>query len=157
MITAQEVLKQETEIVLPHFGLADLNSFVSILKEIDSTNYEKVCVLIKLNKRPVFFHAGKLTTNENNIWIKKKENVVDMFDHSSLYEKLLYTDKPEKFYQETGLSPTQFAIVGGGIPIIVKDTGIIGSLTISGLSDIEDHDFGCRVLLAYKELLLKKQ
>ena len=156
MTTTQDILKQESETTLPHFGLADLNNFIATLKEIGNTNYEKVCVLIKLNKRPVFFHAGKFTTNENNIWIRKKENIVDMFDHSSLYEKLLYTNNSEKFYQETGLSPTQFAIVGGGLPIVVKGTGIVGCLIISGLSDVEDHNLGYNSLLAYKKLLLKK-
>jgi uncharacterized protein (UPF0303 family) len=153
MLTEQSVLAQEQETVLSHFGLADLNPFIQKLIEISGEDYEQVCVLIKLNKRPVFFHAGVATTNENNVWIAKKEHTVDQFDHSSLYEKLIYTENPAQFYQDSGLSPKDYAIVGGGLPIIVENTGIVGSLIISGLTDTGDHDLGYRTLLAYKSSL----
>lgn len=151
MLNTDKILKQESESSLPHFGLEDLNDFVETLIETGKSNYERVCILIKLNKRPVFFHAGNKTTNENNVWISKKEHTVDLFDHSSLFEKALNADNPEQFFNDSGLSPQEYAIVGGGLPIIVDQVGIVGSLIVSGLTDEEDHELGYNSLLAYKE------
>lgn len=150
MLTTNLVLNQEKEANLPHFGLNDLNPFIDTLKKIGGDDYEKVCVLIKLNHRVVFFHAGNQTSNENNIWIAKKEHTVDLFDHSSLYEKLLNQGQEDQFFKDSGLSPKEVAIVGGGLPISVTNTGIVGSLIISGLTDEGDHDLGYRTLLDYK-------
>ena len=71
------------------------------------------------------------------MWINKKLNTVEAFDHSTFY---------------TGFSPKEFTIGGGGFPIFVKDVGVVGSLIISGLTDFEDHQ------LAYDSLIsLKKE
>jgi len=150
MLNQEEILNQEQATAVIHFGNNDLNQFVDILQNVAQSNYENVAVLIKINNRPIFFHAGKNTTNENNVWIKKKENTVDTFDHSSLFEKALFENNPLDFYESNGLSPKDYALAGGGLPIIVQNSGIIGSLIISGLTDEEDHELGYRALLSYK-------
>ncbi|MFB9769202.1 heme-degrading domain-containing protein [Lactiplantibacillus modestisalitolerans] len=152
MLTTEEITQQEQQALLSHFNLADVAPLVESLREIGQEDFEKVCILITINKREVFFRAGTQTTHENNLWIQKKSNVVDAFDHSSLFEKAVYADDPDSFYKGSGLSPKDFAIVGGGFPIGIKNTGIIGSLIVSGLTDEGDHE------LAYKALLdLKAQ
>lgn len=153
MLKPEEILAQEQNSSLPHFGLEDLNAFVDVLKKVGGADYERVCILIKLNQREVFFHAGVNTTNENNLWVTKKENTVDTFDHSSLLKKALYLDNPDQFYEESGFSPKDFAIVGGGLPILVDNTGVVGSLIVSGLTDEEDHELGYNALMEYKKQL----
>ncbi|MGN9041605.1 heme-binding protein [Ligilactobacillus salivarius] len=104
------------------------------------------------NRRKVYFRSGKNTSSENNMWINKKLNTVEAFDHSTFYKKAVYAGNEAKFYQDTGFSPKEFTIGGGGFPIFVKDVGIVGSLIISGLTDFEDHQ------LAYDSLIsLKKE
>lgn len=153
MASLDDVLKQEQAAQLPHFNLADVDTLVANLKEIGQADFDRVCILIKINQREVFFHAGTQTTNENNLWIEKKSNVVDAFDHSSLFEKINYADDPQSFYRDGGLSPKDYAIVGGGFPIAVTDTGIIGSLIVSGLTDEEDHKLAYQALLKLKSQL----
>jgi len=41
--------------------------------------------------------------------------------------------------QRYHLSPADFAWVGGSFPITLRGTGVIGSVTVSGLPDREDH------------------
>lgn len=151
MLNSNSIMEQEQNSSLPHFGLNDLNDFVETIKTTGKEDYEHVCILIKLNERVVFFHAGQNTTNENNVWINKKENTVDTFDHSSLFEKAINQDDPSQFYADNGLSPKDYAIVGGGLPILVDNTGIVGSLIVSGLTDEEDHELGYTSLISYKE------
>lgn len=153
MVTVDDVLTQEKETELPHFNLDDVDGLVESLKKISKDDFNKVCVLIKINQRVVYFHAGNQTTHENNLWIKKKENVVDAFDHSSLFKKLAYQDNPDDFYKETGLSPKDYAIVGGGYPIAITGTGVIGSVVVSGLTDTGDHELAYNALLDLKSSL----
>jgi len=153
MRSLTEITAQEQTAQLPHFGLADIDTLVADLKTIGQANFNRVCILIKLNQREVFFHAGTQTTNENNLWIRKKANVVATFDHSSLFEKAKYRDDPESFYQKGGLSHRDYAIVGGGFPIGLTGTGIIGSLVVSGLTDEEDHDLAYQALMMLKDQL----
>ncbi|MFC6323866.1 heme-degrading domain-containing protein [Companilactobacillus baiquanensis] len=150
MITLKDVLAQEKKTELSHFNLKDVDGLVDSLKKIGKDDFNKVCILIKINQRIVYFHAGDQTTNENNLWIKKKENVVDAFDHSSLFKKIAYQDNPESFYKESGLSPKDYAIVGGGYPIAIENTGVIGSLIVSGLTDTGDHELAYNALLDFK-------
>jgi len=154
MLSLTEILEQEKASQLPYFSLNDIDTLVTALRTVGKTDFDRVCISIKINKREVFFHAGSQTTNENNIWIRKKGNVVDMFDHSSLFEKAKYADNPENFYQKSGLSHQNFAIVGGGFPIGIQKTGTIGSLVVSGLTDEEDHDLAYQALLTLKTQLV---
>ncbi|MCF6418593.1 heme-degrading domain-containing protein [Furfurilactobacillus milii] len=151
MLSIDEILKQEEAATLDHFGLKDVDRLVEKLKTIGGDEFQRVCILITKNDREVYFHAGTSTTNENNIWIEKKANVVNAYEHSSLLEKAIYADNPDNYYQSNGLSPKDYAIVGGGFPICVQGTGIVGTLIVSGLTDEGDHD------LAYKSLSALKQ
>lgn len=45
------------------------------------------------------------------------------------------------------MSRRDYAIVGGGFPIGLESTGIIGSLIVSGLTDTEDHDLAYQALI----------
>lgn len=126
MLSESEVLSQEIESTLPYFNLSLVDKLVNEIK--------------------------KSTSSENNMWINKKLNTVEAFDHSTFYKKAVYAGNEVKFYQDTGFSPKEFTIGGGGFPIFVKDVGVVGSLIISGLTDFEDHQ------LAYDSLIsLKKE
>ena len=153
MLSESEVLSQEIESTLPYFNLSLVDKLVNeIKKSTSSENFENICILISLNRRKVYFRSGKNTSSENNMWINKKLNTVEAFDHSTFYKKAVYAGNEAKFYQDTGFSPKEFTIGGGGFPIFVKDVGTVGSLIISGLTDFEDHQ------LAYDSLIsLKKE
>lgn len=151
---AEEVLKQEKDITLPYFGLEQIDQLVAAFREVGGADFQKVAIQLTLNGREVYFHAGTGTNNENNDWVDRKFNVVDMFDHSSLYIKTLWQDNPDDFYESYGLSKRDYCIVGGGLPIIVDKTGVVGILVISGYpNDEDDHKLGYKALMKLKEEL----
>jgi uncharacterized protein (UPF0303 family) len=40
-----------------------------------------------------------------------------------------------------GLDPARYAAHGGSFPVIVRRVGVVGSVTVSGLPQLEDHSF----------------
>ncbi len=88
----------------------------------------------------IFHFAMTGTAVDNDEWIKRKNNVVNRFGHSSYFigVTLKATDKTmeEKYLISSGT----YAAHGGAFPIIIKNVGIVGTITVSGLPQEEDHE-----------------
>jgi len=57
---------------------------------------------------------------------------------------LLYTMrllKSKQTLEGKGMNPRYYALSGGGFPIRVSETGMIGVVVVSGLPHLADHDF----------------
>ncbi|ETA75160.1 heme-binding protein [Ligilactobacillus equi] len=145
-----EILVQENQASLPKFGLADIDRLAAMVKEKAGNNWDKICLLIALNHRIVYFHAGIQTTAENNNWIKKKLNTVYFFEHSSLFEKAKFKEDQAAFLEANDLSAGDYTCYGGGFPIKVDGVGTVGAVIVSGLKDFEDHDLAYQSLLGMK-------
>lgn len=86
------------------------------------------------------FHASlRGTSMDNDEWIKRKVRLVYRFGHSSFYMGQLLKRKGKSIEQAYLISESDYAPHGGCFPVIVKDTGMIGTVTVSGLPQEEDH------------------
>jgi uncharacterized protein (UPF0303 family) len=45
------------------------------------------------------------------------------------------------FEDRTGLDPARYAAHGGSFPVTVRRVGVVGSVTVSGLPQLDDHRF----------------
>lgn len=101
--------------------------------------------------RVMFRAALPGSTPDNDRWLSGKARVVSSFHHSTLYERVRHEENDIDFYAATGLAPESFAAHGGGVPLAIKGTGVIGALIVSGLPQVEDHKFAMDVLFRYLE------
>jgi uncharacterized protein (UPF0303 family) len=86
------------------------------------------------------FHASLSGTSpDNDEWIKRKVRLVYRFGHSSFYVGQLLKSKGKCLEEAYLLSESEYAPHGGCFPVIIKDTGVIGTITVSGLHQEEDH------------------
>ena len=86
------------------------------------------------------------TTPINDEWIRRKENTVYKFFKSS-YEMSLYMKlKGDSIGPRYGLEDGLYAAAGGAVPVCVKGAGIVGTVTVSGLAEHEDHALVVSVL-----------
>ena len=72
-------------------------------------------------------------------WIRRKNNVVARFGRCSFYVGIDHKHRGVAFEDIKYLDPQDHAANGGAFPITIKNTGIIGTVTISGLRQAEDH------------------
>jgi uncharacterized protein (UPF0303 family) len=98
-----------------------------------------VAISIVRNGHRLFTAALTGATPDNDRWIRRKERVVARFGHSSLAVRQAAVERGTTFEQQYGLDPQRYAAHGGCFPLIVRAVGPIGTVTVSGLPQVEDH------------------
>jgi uncharacterized protein (UPF0303 family) len=118
---------------------------------VEQAKADKVAVTVdvSVNRNPLFFHAMAGTSPNNVDWIRRKSNLVNRTGHASFY---VHTDAVAKGLDYDNLptfDPKDYAAHGGSFPIVVKGTGQIGTITVSGLAGVDDHAMVVRALKWY--------
>jgi uncharacterized protein (UPF0303 family) len=89
---------------------------------------------------PLFYAALHGTSPDNAEWARRKANVVARLYRSSYAVGLALKARNTTLEEKYGLSTADYASHGGAFPITVAGTGIIGSVTVSGLPQRDDHE-----------------
>ena len=135
-----ELLKLEEELVFEHFNSEDALElgmiFVKIAKKV---NKGGIGIKIEKNGHVLFTHLMDGTMPENEYWYDRKKNVVDRYFHSSKFVEEKFQADGTTFREAGLLNPEFFQAVGGSFPMIIKNAGVVGSITVCGLSGEEDH------------------
>lgn len=106
-----------------------------------------ILIDIAFNGHTLFKYCAKGATGYNDQWVLRKQNTVYLQEMSSIRFGLEMQLKGEDF--DTHLDPYDYATCGGGFPIIIKGTGVVGCITVSGLKDTEDHQVIVDALMEY--------
>jgi len=109
-------------------------------------NYAKeqgtsVAVHIERNRVPLFTHLMEGTSEENVFWIYRKKRVVDHYNKSSHFIAARFEGQGTTHDESSLLSSADYQAVGGAFPIRIKGIGVIGTLTVAGLTPQMDHDY----------------
>jgi uncharacterized protein (UPF0303 family) len=73
-------------------------------------------------------------------WIRRKRNVVMRFGRSSYAVGLQLQLEGKTIEERHGLTLADYAMHGGGVPILLTGTGLVGSVIASGLDQRTDHN-----------------
>lgn len=104
-----------------------------------SQNQHIAVEVCRLNQTVFFFIDDNLPADKHN-WLRRKANVAKQFEESSLAVKNDLIQGNMTLEKPFGLDEKDFIAKGGSIPIFVKNTGMIATITVSGLRDFEDHN-----------------
>jgi len=94
---------------------------------------------IRLGRETVFFYAMPGTSPNNAEWVRRKRNTVELMHKSSYSVGLALTLEGSTLEQKSGVSLKDYAMHGGSFPLLVRDLGCIGAVTVSGATEREDH------------------
>jgi uncharacterized protein (UPF0303 family) len=96
------------------------------------------------------FHAALPgTTPENDAWIERKVNVVNRFAESSYLVGRRLAASATALDEGLGVEPRRFAAHGGAFPIHIAQVGVVGTITVSGLPQVDDHAFVVEMIEAF--------
>ena len=133
------IAQQERELAFAKFDEADAWQLGQFLREWGEANRAPIAIDVRTFNRPLFFAALPGATPDNTDWIRRKSNMVDHYRRSSYAIGLELKAKGVTLEERYGLSLRDYAPYGGAFPIVLDKTGVIGSVTVSGLDQREDH------------------
>jgi uncharacterized protein (UPF0303 family) len=149
-ILLAELQAQEKKLVFTSFTNEDALKIGMILIERAKREKKVIAINIECNNQLLFHYAFEGTTLDNEEWIRRKKATVYRFNissyHMGVYLKKIDSTLEEKFYVDS----FDYADHGGAFPVHVKNVGLIGVITVSGMAQQNDHEW---VVSAIKELI----
>ena len=146
---ASFLIQEEDSLTLPSLEVIDAITIGKIATEIASARKLPIAIEVRISDWIVYHASLPGSSKENQSWIDRKARVVTLKHHSTLFERVYSEELGLNWYQENNLSEEMYAIHGGGLPLVIKGGEFKGTLLISGLPQIEDHQFGVEVLKTY--------
>ncbi len=99
-----------------------------------------VAINIRRGLQTLFHVALEGSTADNDVWIARKSRAAERFGVPSLLLGLRGELSGQPIEDEPWFDVTLYAAHGGSVPITVKGTGQIATVTVSGLPQLEDHE-----------------
>ncbi|MFZ7086637.1 heme-degrading domain-containing protein [Curtobacterium sp. RRHDQ10] len=130
-------LAEERSFVFPSFTHADARRLGQRITDLAEGRGHPVSVQVRRGAQ-IAFHAGLAGSSaENDDWAARKAASVRRHDRASLALRF------EADLQGSGafawLDPTAYAVSGGSVPVRLADGLLVGTATVSGLPDSDDH------------------
>jgi len=137
---------QESKLQFPAFS-ADLAWTIgSKLREGALARNAAMTFEIQVASRPLFLAATDGAPAGQADWLRRKRNTVLRFGRSSYQVGLVLEQEGQTLEARHGLTLADYAAHGGGFPITLTGTGVIGTIVASGLPQREDHNLVIAVL-----------
>jgi uncharacterized protein (UPF0303 family) len=135
----QTLTQQEEELQFTAFSSDTALTLGLKIVELAKAKQKIITVNITVNDRVLFHHAMQGAAADQADWIRRKNNVVARFGRCSFYIGIDHKHRGVAFDEIKYLDPQDYAANGGAFPITIKGIGMIGTVTVSGLRQAEDH------------------
>lgn len=133
-----EIIEQQEEaLIFDSFTNEDALTLGNILADITKDVPMPITIRIFLDDIIVYQYTMKGDEETRFGWTFRKYQLIKKTGHSSMHGKVraMFLDELQDLYAQTDV----YGFGCGGVPIKVKNDGIIGAATISGLPDPADH------------------
>lgn len=134
-----ELISQEERLVFPAFGEADAWEVGVALREAAVAASLPVAISVRRNGQRLFHTALPGASADNDGWLERKCAVVDRYGQASLRVGEQFRVNGSTFEASARLDPIRFAAHGGAFPVLVRSTGCVGTIAVSGLPQLDDH------------------
>ncbi|SED29989.1 heme-degrading domain-containing protein [Streptomyces sp. TLI_105] len=139
MTEIAELEAQEARLTLPRFTYEDAWTLGTLLVGLGRERRAPVAIDVRRGAQQLFHCALPGSSADNDAWIDRKRRVVERYGESSFLVGARFRAKGTTFEASSRLDPDRYAAHGGSFPIAVEGAGVIGSVTVSGLPQAEDH------------------
>lgn len=142
----KELLAQEDEIQLPYFNNQTAWELGSLIKLAAENLSVAVAIEVYAFEHVLFSYFMPGTHKDNHEWVRRKRQSVMRFGHSSYYLGRENAAKSRDFETQPHIDPKEYCAHGGSFPIRIKNSGVIGAVTVSGLPQEMDHQLAIDAL-----------
>lgn len=150
MMNTTQLQAQEEQLTLSTFGHEEALQLGQTIIDLAKEDGVNVAVHIEKNRIPVFTHLMGGTTEENYMWLFRKKRVTDHYQRSSHFIAKRFEESGLSHDTNSLLPANDYQAIGGTLPIRVSGAGMIGTVTVAGLTPELDHEYAVRGLERYK-------
>ncbi|CAI2476578.1 Uncharacterized conserved protein [Serratia ficaria] len=131
--------EQEAALTFSHFDHTTAWALGASLKAAAEQRRLAIAIEIQLAGQTLFYYAMPGATPDIADWVRRKRNVVKHFHKSSYAIGLRLQQRQSTLEERYGLSVRDYSVHGGAFPLNLSGVGCIGSVSISGAPQLEDH------------------
>jgi len=147
--TREQVLRQEALLQFDSFSNETALDIGLKLVALARADGKAVAVEIRRNGMLLFAHGMGGTAPDHADWIRRKSNLVNRTGHSSYFVHADVKAQGGNIDALPAFDAREYAAHGGAFPVVVRGTGQVGTITVSGLPGVEDHLLVVRALQDY--------
>lgn len=144
-VLLEKHMEEENRFQFERFSPEDAKALGEMLYEESKSCKRTVGVEIRMNGESVYRFMPGSCNHENGKWLAAKANTVEMMGMSSLHVRALLA-KEGATLEDKKMNVVEHGTLGGGFPLLLKGTGMIGTICVSGLWHEDDHALILRVL-----------
>ena len=141
--------RQEDKLQFTKFDETDAWLLGSRMRELAVTRKHPFVIDIRVAGRKLFYAALSGSAPENQDWVRRKINVVMRHHKSSYHVGRELLSKGKVLNELEGVLPINYAPHGGCFPITIKHIGVVGTITVSGIPQRDDHNFVVECICAH--------
>lgn len=134
----KELTSQEEKYQFVSFTHADAKRLGEMLYENSKAYNRPVGIVIRINQNVIYCYMPDGTNHENAQWLTAKANTVEHMEMSSLRVNVQLHMAGENMADKY-MRQFDYTLMGGGFPVRLKNVGVIGTICVSGLPHIQDH------------------
>jgi uncharacterized protein (UPF0303 family) len=149
-VSLDQLLAEEAELQFDHLSHEDVLALGLKLLERARRDRLPVVIDVALTGLTVLHCALPGCRPDNEDWVRRKRNTVGRFWHSSFYMGRYYAAKGSSLADKPHIDPSEYVDHGGSFPLLVRGLGCVGSITVSGLAQEEDHALVVDVLREWR-------
>lgn len=144
----ERIARQERELQWTSFNEDDAWQLGSTLRELAVERQLAIVIDVRRfaphlgsqSGAPLFYAALRGTSPDNAEWARRKANLVARLHRSSYAVGLALNARNTNLQEKYGFAVADYASHGGSFPLTLVGTGVIGSVTVSGLPQRDDHE-----------------
>ncbi len=144
----ERIALQERELRLPRLDAQVAWELGAKIRTLALERGMKLAIDLRRFGQPLFYAALDGATPDNAEWVRRKSNVVARFHRSSYAVGITQKMKGTTLVERYGLPVADYAADGGSFPLSVENAGVVGSVTVSGLPQRDDHNLVIEALCA---------
>jgi len=134
-----EIEAQEARLQFTRFTHEDALALGLLLVRLGTERSLGITVDITKGEQQVFHVSLAGTTADNDDWVDRKTRTVKRYAASSFLVGRRHKAEGKDFNAASGLPLSLYAAHGGCFPIVIRDAGLVGTVTVSGLAQADDH------------------
>lgn len=148
----KEIISQEEILQFERFNNEDALNLGMLIINKARTQNNVITIDITRNGHQLFHYSLEGTSPDNDQWVIRKNRVVNRFNRSSLYVGTRLKHLNTTIENKYNISSQDYAPYGGAFPLIIRNVGVVGTITVSGLTQTDDHKMVVESIMEYLKL-----